>query len=406
MRPVRLAVLFDQEIEVGGGYQQALSAALLAKKLPSRLAEPVFFTTMPDSIKALKSHGIDSVYLRLSVPNRVLLVLRRLVRDPLALKILKKLADVNAFERYLVDYAIDIVYFLSPSSLVKDLERLNYIVTVWDLCHRDNPEFPEVRADRIFDKRESYYRDVLPKATAVLVDSAIGKKNMIRRYGVEKERVHVMPFAPAPGVRFAKAGCEKSFVDIRRKYNLDTDYVFYPAQFWAHKNHIYLLEGLKCLEERFGYRIGAIFAGSDKGNLAYVQRKAEEMGLLSRIRFGGFVPNDEMPYLYSQALALVMPTYFGPTNLPPLEAFGMGVPVLYPDKAGLREQVGDAGLLMNLQDPISMAGLLAALLKDAKLRAQCVARGEKLMAGFSYTYRLGVLRDILQEFQCKRHCWP
>ena len=49
--------------------------------------------------------------------------------------------------------------------------------------------------------------------------------------------------------------------------------------------------------------------------------------------------------LYTEALALVMPTYFGPTNLPPLEAFQTGTPVLYSDLPGMREQVGDAAIM-------------------------------------------------------------
>ena len=50
-----------------------------------------------------------------------------------------------------------------------------------------------------------------------------------------------------------------------------------------------------------------------------------------------------------------MPTYFGPTNIPPLEAFALGVPVLYSDLPGLKDQVGDSALLLDLNNPESMA---------------------------------------------------
>ena len=62
-------------------------------------------------------------------------------------------------------------------------------------------------------------------------------------------------------------------VDIKKKYKLDMPYVFYPAQFWAHKNHIYLLEGLKSLEDNFGLKVGAIFSGGDKGNLDFIKKR-------------------------------------------------------------------------------------------------------------------------------------
>ena len=76
------------------------------------------------------------------------------------------------------------------------------------------------------------------------------------------------------------------------------------------------MEGLKRLEELHGHKLGAVFSGGDKGNLEFVKKKAEELGLSDRVRFAGFVPEDQMPYLYRQSVALVMPTYFGPTNLP------------------------------------------------------------------------------------------
>ena len=79
--------------------------------------------------------------------------------------------------------------------------------------------------------------------------------------------------------------------------------------------------------------------------MSYVRSHAARLSLEERIKFIGFVGNEEIPELYRQSIALVMPSYFGPTNLPPLEAFQLGVPVLYPDKAGLRDQVGNAALL-------------------------------------------------------------
>ena len=77
----------------------------------------------------------------------------------------------------------------------------------------------------------------------------------------------------------------------------------------------------------------------------------KKYNLEDQVRFTGFVSNEEINYLYSQSLALVMPTYFGPTNIPPLEAFKLNVPVLYSDLPGLRDQVNDAALLLNLNDP-------------------------------------------------------
>ena len=97
---------------------------------------------------------------------------------------------------------------------------------------------------------------------------------------------------------------------VRTRYKLDVPYVFYPAQFLAHKTHVFVLEGLKCLESAYGLRVGAIFSGGDQGNLEYVRKCVKKCGLSDRVRFAGFVSNEEIPDLYQQSVALVMPTYF------------------------------------------------------------------------------------------------
>lgn len=405
MTPIRLAVIFDQQIKSGGGYQQALNAALLTRQLSPELVKPVYFTTLNDNIDILSSYGIEAIYLHLSFAEKVWMRLRSLFQLPKLLKIIQRLETLNAFEKLLFKQKIDLVYFLSPNGLARQLERLNYITTVWDLCHRDDLEFPEVRWSRIFESREKNYCAILPRATAILVDSRLGKCNVIRRYGIDEERVHVIPFEPAQSIRISEDDYETDYIDICEKYLLDCPYVFYPAQFWAHKNHVYLLEGLQKLEKCHGFKVGAIFSGGDRGNLSYIQQYVEQLSLGDRVRFAGFVPNEEIPYLYRQSLALVMPTYFGPTNLPPLEAFALGVPVLYPDKAGLREQVNNAALLLDLKRPITMADHLVSLMTDKNLRDRLIESGKQIICEHSQDDKVRVLESIIEEFRWRRICW-
>lgn len=404
MKPLRLAVIFDQPIYSGGGYQQSLNAALLTRKLPPQLAEPIFFTTRIENISSLAEYGIDAMHLRLSRFPRLRSRLSKFIERLKFLGAASRFLSIDPFEKHLLDFDIDLVYFISPNGLARRLDRLNYITTVWDLCHRDDPEFPEVRWHREFEARESNYRAILPRATAVLVDSEHGKINVVRRYGIDAERILVMPFEAAQGSQIDD-DCSTGHIDIRQKYKLDVPYVFYPAQFWAHKNHVYLLEGLKILKVEHRIEIGAIFAGYDYGNLDHVKACVEKFSLGDRIRFAGFVPNDEIPYLYRQSLALVMPTYFGPTNLPPLEAFSLNVPVLYPDKAGLRDQVGDAALLMDLTNPHTMADHLARLISDTSLRARLIKAGQAQLASYAAFNRIDVLESIIKDFRWRRACW-
>lgn len=405
MRPIRLAVIFDQQIRAGGGYQQALNAALLTRELSKDICEPLFFTTFEANINTLAGYGIQAELIQFPFLSKLRSNLRRMIVGSRVLKLLKWLEKYSPFESRMVQKKVDLVYFLSPSVWARDLDEINYIVTVWDLCHRDDPEFPEVRWNRYFETRERDYCVLLTRAMGIFVDSELGKINVIHRYGIDKKRVHVMPSQAAAATREAPSSDFRSSIDVRAKFNLDVPYVFYPAQFWAHKNHVYLLEGLSALRQRHGLRVGAIFSGGDRGNLSYIKKYVSKLNLEDLVRFIGFVDNNEIPELYRQSVALVMPSYFGPTNLPPLEAFELGVPVLYSDKEGLRDQVGGAALLMDLNDPNSMADHLKNLMDDSQFRMRLIEAGTERLKYFDSIDRVGILKRVLEGFSWRRLAW-
>ena len=60
----------------------------------------------------------------------------------------------------------------------------------------------------------------------------------------------------------------KYIINIKNIYNLKNDYIYYPAQFWAHKNHIYILKAIKILREMKNIDVDVVFSGSNKGNLS------------------------------------------------------------------------------------------------------------------------------------------
>ena len=198
------------------------------------------------------------------------------------------------------------------------------------------------------------------------------------------------------------------FLNIKEKYDLKYDYIFYPAQFWAHKNHIYILKALKILKSKKFIILNVIFSGSDQGNLSYIKDMTKKFNLENQVRFAGFVSSEEIKFLYSQALALVMPTYFGPTNMPPLEAFKFKVPVLYSNIKGLREQVEDAALLLDLNDPNSLVENLEKLLNSNELRNDLVNKGQaKYNQIISHNNRnnYDILKNIIENFKSRRECW-
>ena len=125
---------------------------------------------------------------------------------------------------------------------------------------------------------------------------------------------------------------------------------------------------------------------------------AQKLHLLDDIFFTGFISNKELIALYKFSLALVMPTYFGPTNIPPLEAFNIGVPVIYSDLPGLRDQVGDAALLIDLNDPSSLSKCILKLRENNNLRNNLIKKGFTMAEKNKNDDRLNSLKKILVPF--------
>lgn len=400
---MNIAVIVDKDIHEGGSFQYSLSTLLLLRNKQGE-HNLVFFTTRKQNIAVLKENGFAPFYLSWTEIDEFF---SQIQRSLLISNVLRKLkVNIrNRFDRILGKHNIDLIYFLSSSPLALVTDKFNYIWTVWDLCFRDDVEFPEVYKNREFERREQLYKIALGKAVNIITDSEFTKQNIIKKYGSDEKRITVFPLLPSPSVNISEQEYTRNYVDIKKKYNINGNYIFYPAQFWAHKNHVYILEGLKILKEKWNNEIHAVFVGSDKGNLSYVLKKAGEFGLRNQIHYLGFVENQEMPYLYRQSLALVMPTYLGPTNMPPLEAFMLKCPVLYSDLPDLHDQVKDAVIWLDLRRPETMCKGLLRIINNEPEVDKLVENGKKKIECLMKNDYWDQLKIIFDDYSLKLKCW-
>ena len=402
---IKLAVILDQKIYSGGGYQQSINAALIAKTLSKNLVDVIFYTTEVENLAVLEKKKISAQLIKLSFFEKIRIFIYRKIKDWYLFQVIRSIEKFNPREKKFIKDKIDLVYFLSPTSWPLDLDNINYITTVWDLSHLMDNEFPEVRFNREFERRENNYELILKKATAVIVDSQTSFLNVTKKYRLDENRVKIIPFQSGYETRNYSKNFNPNEIKIKKKYNINNPYVFYPAQFWSHKNHIYLLKGLKVLQENYGVKLDVIFCGNDNGNLKYIKDQVVKLEISDRVHFLGFVSNQEIVEIYSQAIALVMPTYFGPTNIPPLEAFEIGVPVIYSNIEGSKEQLGEAALYVDLKNPLSLANQLKRLLDDESLKNKLIVEGKKKSEYNNLINRSYVLEKIIKEFKHKRDCW-
>jgi glycosyltransferase involved in cell wall biosynthesis len=277
-----------------------------------------------------------------------------------------------------------------------------YVIAVHDLQHRLQPEFPEVSADGQAEGREYLFRNAIARATLVVADSEVGREDVLALYGdagATPDRVKVLPFVPPPYV------LEAGHADgpaVRQRYGLPERYFFYPAQFWPHKNHARLVRALGLLREH-GLDAAVVFSGGGAGSAIRERTHEEllrlvaELGLEGRVHDLGFVPAEDVAPLYRGAVALAMPTFFGPTNIPVLEAWALGCPVLTSDLRGIREQVGDAGLLVDPRSIESLADGMERLWADGELRRELAERGRTRLAEYTPSHFRARLAEIVRE---------
>ncbi|MBI4718336.1 MAG: glycosyltransferase family 4 protein [Planctomycetes bacterium] len=277
---------------------------------------------------------------------------------------------------------VDFMIYPAPHRLSFEC-GLPFVMAIHDLQHVLHPEFPEVSADGEWQRREYLFRNAARSATLLLAESETGREDILAAYGgygVTAERVLVLPYLPTCTASLDVA--RKVHRRLKEQHDLPERYLYYPAQFWPHKNHLRLVEAIGRLHRKSGLSVPLVLTGSSTGRLREavrreVERLAATLGIEPQVRHLGYVSDEEVAGLYAGATALVMPTFFGPTNLPFLDAWSLDCPVLTSRIRGIVEQVGDAAFLVDPRDVGDIAAGIGRLWTDAALRAELIARGRR-----------------------------
>lgn len=269
----------------------------------------------------------------------------------------------------------DIILVSCQTYLCRDIS-IPTITPIHDLMHiyEHGKGFPELDDDDCYNFRQWYVTDIYLFSAGILTDSELGKKQVLEQYGrVKEDRVYSLPFS----VPFY----------LNEDYGISTPpvqgkYFFYPAQFWKEKNHEALVKAAALLKQK-GITIRVVFAGSDKGYLDDIKQLIATEGVVEQFEILGFVPDNEMYMLYKNARAMIMPSFGGPTNLPPLEAMYVGCPVAVSNNYAMPEQVGEAGLSFDPNDVNGIAKVLEELWCDDYLCKELSEKGKERVKKFS-----------------------
>ena len=265
------------------------------------------------------------------------------------------------------------------------------IGTIYDLMHRYERQFPEVSAYGKYRSREKHYRNMCRWSKGILVDSEIGKQHVLESYDVESEKIKVLPFV-APKYIAGKKDAD----DVKKDFQLPEKYFFYPAQFWEHKNHKRLVYAISLLKDQHP-EMRFVFVGSRKNGYKATIDLANHLKVKQHIKVLGYVPDSVMGELYRGARALIMPTFFGPTNIPPLEAMALGCPVAISDIYGIKQQLGNAALYFNPNSVTEIKTVMEQLWRNDSLCKELANKGFAHASNWNQRHFNARLENILTD---------
>ncbi|HZN05241.1 MAG TPA: glycosyltransferase family 1 protein [Pyrinomonadaceae bacterium] len=388
--------LEDFSPDVGGGYtiQEDIFRALL-DLIDETSHSFVLFCRRPESFRSfLTTPRLEAVGFPGNLGQRVFARAQSGLNS-----LIENRKRQTRLEQLCKESGVEFMWFVGAEAVQIDLP---YMAIVWDLQHRLQPWFPEVSSGGTWRQRESFYGEYLRRATFIIAGTDAGRMEIERFYQVTSNRIKILPH-PTPAFTL---NAKPSDVDsVLKKYGLSRNYLFYPAQFWSHKNHVNLLLAAAALKRDHQIDLPVVFVGSNKGNEEYVRTFASQLQPAIQAAFLGFVPLEDLVALYRAAFALSYVTFFGPENLPTLEAFALGCPVVASDVSGAREQLGDAALFVDPRNPIEIAGAIKKLYDDDNLRRSLIDKGRARAERWTAKDFVRGVFSAFDEFEPVRRCW-
>lgn len=298
----------------------------------------------------------------------------------------QRLGGFDLLARQLRDLDVDVMHHplttLNPQSLPYPA-----VLTFHDMQHE---YFPELFNAKELNRRHKEYRASVEQAQAVIAISQHVKDCLTDRYGVSTDKIHVVHHGYSD--RFERIDDTERLATVVEKYSLQRPFVVYPAATWAHKNHLRLLSAIHILVEQGQFDGELLMIGASMDFHGQVLSEIERLGLKRHVRWLGYLPDEDMPYLYNLARLMVFPSLFEGFGLPLVEAMACGCPVACSNAASLPEIAGNAADFFDPASVEEMAETIARLWQsDAQ---QCDLREKGLVRACNFQWPVAALKTV------------
>ena len=231
------------------------------------------------------------------------------------------------------------------------------------------------------------------RATAILSVSELTTDNIVRTVGLPRDKVTTTYFAPAR--QFVRIENPDRLADVRHRYDLPDRFIFSlsKAGGGSRKNAAVLLQAFRQAHDRIEHELVIGGRGVECFRSEY---GIPDDGWGARVRFPGWISQEDLPAVYSMADAYLYPSNLEAFPIPITEAMACGTPIVTSDANGLRELAGDAALRVDHTDPRAIAEAVVRILDDPELAAEMSRRGLERSRMFNWDRCARLTLDIIE----------
>jgi glycosyltransferase involved in cell wall biosynthesis len=250
---------------------------------------------------------------------------------------------------------------------------------VHDLQHK---EYPQFFSPREIETREAFFADVARRASAIVCVSEHTRQSVLRHLKTDPRKTHAVHNAVHS--RLGRHPAASQISRLLRDLRVDErPYLFYPANFWPHKNHSLLTAAYGMYVSRSpDDALDLVLTGAMDDRQRDLKEKVRRMGLAKRVRFLGYVPEEQLYALWQGCASLIFPSLYEGFGIPVLEAMQFGKPVLCSNVTSLPEVAGDAALYFDPRKPAEIVQCIERVAGNPHLAADLIQRGRARLEQF------------------------
>jgi glycosyltransferase involved in cell wall biosynthesis len=238
-------------------------------------------------------------------------------------------------------YGIDV--WFSPDFYIPRFLSTKSVITVHDLIFED---FHDIRRNQQAATLSKKVEFSVKRCSRIIAISSFTQGQILKRYGLPPGKVVVIP--QAADERFHQIEDRSALRRVLHRYGIAFDYILYVGEISHRKNIIRLLEAYYGLREKDKLKQRKlVLAGKATIDAGKIVAESKRLNLGSQILFTGYVPDEDLPFLYNGASVFVFPSLYEGFGIPPLEAMQCRVPVVASSATSIPEVVGNGALLFD-----------------------------------------------------------